>query len=177
MKNKYEINGDVTSIYINRRNEEPLMVLIDTEDLEKVNANPYTWYGEYNNHTKGYYIRSYHRTVNGKREKMLLHRVILEASDEMVVDHINHNTLDNRKQNLRICTCFVNIHNPKGLRSTNTSGASSVFWHHKSKSWKVKKVIRGRQIYLGTYKEKNEAENVANIAEEIIKALANKNLI
>lgn len=87
--------------------------LIDIEDIEVANKNP--WYVNGN----GYL---FHRQ-KPSGEPMYLHREVLglTSNDERVVDHINHNKLDNRKCNLRAVTqsenCMNNI-----KRCTNTSG-------------------------------------------------------
>jgi len=48
-----------------------------------------------------------------KRKRLKMHRVIMKPPDHLVVDHINHDTLDNRKENLRICTKQQNEMNQK----------------------------------------------------------------
>ena len=60
--------------------------------------------------------------VNGyvKAGKTLIHRLILGITDPNVfIDHVNHNTLDNRRANLRICTRSENQHNRKKQQSTS----------------------------------------------------------
>lgn len=56
-----------------------------------------------------------------------MHRIIMNCPDGMVVDHINHNGLDNRKENLRICTAAQNAYNtrpPHGKRNTKYKGVT-----------------------------------------------------
>ena len=78
--------------------------IIDTEDYQRVAA--YSWHRT----TGGEYVAA----IIGDRKKrthFYLHRVIMDPPEDMVIDHINHNTLDNRKSNLRICTQEENMQN------------------------------------------------------------------
>ena len=54
-----------------------------------------------------------------------MHREIMKCEEDLEIDHENHQTLDNRKQNLRKATTLQNIRNQK-LRTTNTSGFMGV---------------------------------------------------
>lgn len=71
--------------------------LVDADDYEELAK--FKW--RQNPHG-GYAIR-YHR-VSGKNKPVTMHRVIMKAPTGMVVDHKNGNPLDNRKENLRLCT-------------------------------------------------------------------------
>lgn len=75
--------------------------IFDKEDFEKVNKH--CW-----NVDKDDYVFS---SIKGG--KILLHRLLINCPDGMVVDHINRNPLDNRKENLRICTLKENVWNRK----------------------------------------------------------------
>lgn len=68
-------------------------VKLDREDLEKVVRK--AW------HVRGSYFR--HTTKNGE-PNITLHRYVIVAKKQQIVDHINGNTLDNRKKNLRFVT-------------------------------------------------------------------------
>ena len=82
-----------------------------------------------------------------------------------MVDHINGDTLDNRKCNLRICTQADNMKNQK-KHIRNTSGYKGVSWNKKSKAWEVSITQNGKRHYLGMYKDKEEAIKVRKEAEE-----------
>lgn len=87
-----------------------------------VDAEDYDWLMQWPWHAniiKGglIYVRS---KVNG-----YLHRLIMKAERHQFIDHINGNTLDNRKCNLRLCNKSDNARNT-GIRKTNTSGYKGV---------------------------------------------------
>ena len=82
----------------------------------------------------------------------------------MVVDHINHNKSDNRKNNLRLATRSQNIQN-RGIIPNNTSGVTGVHWHNHTKKWKAEIEVNKRKIYIGVFKEKEDAIKARKEAE------------
>lgn len=81
---------------------------------------------------------------NGKKIKM--HRLIL-GEPPCQVDHINHDKLDNRRQNLRRATNAQNQQNHRGARADNTTGFRGVLYVHGRKSpWKAQVKV-GNRIY------------------------------
>lgn len=67
----------------------------------------------------------------------LMHRLITEAPKGADVDHINHNGLDNRLENLRVCTHKENMQN-QAFRRTNTTGYSNIYYDNdgnRAKRW------------------------------------------
>lgn len=82
-------------------------VLIDDCDYEKVMR--WKWYA------KAEGSRHYAVTVRSPMQRM--HRMILNAKPEQVVDHINGNGLDNRRENLRICSREENAKNRRVSRN------------------------------------------------------------
>jgi hypothetical protein len=109
MKNKYEIRGEETVIFLNYKGQT-LETVIDTEDLEKAMKFPNTWHASYDKYAKTYYVAGA-ETVNGMPVYWRLHRTIMDTPVGLVVDHRNHDGLFNRKTNLRNVTTQENSKN------------------------------------------------------------------
>ncbi len=99
MKNDYEIRGDVTAIFLKRKSGEIVETIIDTKDLSLVQTFPYTWCANWFNTSNSFYVSG-----SDKGRTIYLHRFLLNFPENMVVDHINHDPLDNTRTNLRIVT-------------------------------------------------------------------------
>jgi len=102
---------------------------------------------------------------NGCQYTVFMHRLILGLSfhDGKMVDHKNHNGLDNRRINLRICTNRQNQGNSK-IRSDNTSGFKGVVWHKRLKKWVSEICYKKKPIYLGSFESKIEAAKAYDAA-------------
>lgn len=98
---------------------------------------------------------------NGKKKRLLLHRLIMNCPGNMVVDHINHNTLDNRKHNLRVVTQRENSVHQRTYNRKSLSGHRNVGYSRKSKKWVVNFSVGGKCKYIGQYDDLSEAITVA----------------
>lgn len=86
--------------------------------------------------------------INTSEEKTkLLHRLIMNAPDDLMVDHINHNTLDNRKENLRLCNGSQNNINKKIKGYTKRLNGQ----------YEVSMRINGVLTYIGRFNSVEEA--------------------
>lgn len=119
---------------------------IDILDLPKVREIPGTWGFHFSR--KGDRYASFSTTRASKKYAVLLHRHIMDPPGHAQVDHINHNTLDNRRQNLRIVSRSLNA-----LNRAKASGA-----HPSRQGWASAIMYRGKNIYLGFYATKEAAE-------------------
>jgi len=164
MKNDYEIRGDVTVIFLDRKDGSRLECLIDTVDLERVQEFEGKWYGSWNAAIQNYYV--YGNTLcerTGRNTGILLHRWVTNAPDKIQVDHINNNTLDNkRSSNLRFATDGENKQNRKGAQSNNfSSGIRGVSLHKSTGKWLVQLCVKGKRYYGGLYDDLAVAEQEA----------------
>lgn len=89
--------------------------------------------------------------LKNNRTAILMHRVLAEAKRGEVVDHIDHNTLNNQKKNLRACTNSENLANRKGPSAASTSGFLGVY-PAPSGRYRVQLGVRGRSIYIGHFR-------------------------
>ena len=146
--NDYEVQEDYVIMYTFKG--EPF--LVDLEDFWKV--KDICWH-----------IRSdgYVADCNS----VLLHRVVTDCPDGLIPDHKHgeESRWDNRKSNLRIGTQSNNMMNKK-IQSNNTSGVVGVSWDKRASKWIAYIKINGKQIYLGNYKDKNNAILARKAAEE-----------
>lgn len=96
-----------------------------------------------------------------------LHRFLmgLKSTDKRVVDHINHDTLENRYCNLRLCTRSQNQQNRRKRRGQIlTSAYKGVRWHKKTSKWEAQICIQGKNKYLGLFAEEKDAALAYNEA-------------
>lgn len=166
MKNKYEIRGDVTEVLIQKKGMQ-YVFLIDTEDVPLVSQFGTTWSVNSIDPRYIYAITRYYS--NSVRKHVLMHRVIVQCPDGMYVDHINHNTLDNRKSNLRIVTKRENSHNLAGARRDNkSSGERGVHFNKQTRKWMAHINFNSNNYYLGSFDEKEYAIDAVGKAINII---------
>jgi hypothetical protein len=149
MKNEYEIRGNIVAIFLRRKDGTRLETVIDLRDFARANELLGRWCAAYEKHTKSFYVKS----ACG----IYLHRWLLNAPKEMLVDHINHDTLNNLRNNLQICTASENGQNRKNVQANNSSGYLGVFWHNGHKRWRVETYHNGKPQFHGEFKNLNDA--------------------
>ena len=93
------------------------------------------------------------------RKGIMLHRLIIGAKDNEIVDHINRNPLDNKLCNLRIVNDSQNAVN-KRIQSNNTSGYPGITFDKKNKKWKARLNYYKKSYWLGRFKDIKEAIKV-----------------
>lgn len=169
--NDYTTNGIIATFNLyNQRNEKIGSFIIDFDDLEKVKY--YKW------------RLSHSHVVTGqpeKKEQKELSHIILNLTkqdiqkQQIVVDHINGNAYDNRKENLRICSQGENVLN-KSFMSNNTSGFIGVSYRKNRERWDPEIRLQNIRCHLGYTKTCEEAVYKRYYAEQLIfQSFANEN--
>ncbi len=126
--------------------------IIDAEDYDRLSN--YKWCLSKAPHTN--YALTRLKRKGSKRKALLMHRFILNAPSHLVVDHINHNGLDNRKQNLRLCTHVQNTQNRRPNRNS-FSKYKGVHWLKHRKKFIARIKINGKTTYIGIFKDEIDA--------------------
>jgi hypothetical protein len=127
-------------------------IIVDTEDVEFIKS-----LNRYVSKSSGGYPLIFvnngwffiHRLLMGLPQKY-------DKETKIIVDHINGNRLDCRKQNMRICHKEKNPINCKTYKS-NTSGVKGVSWMKKLSKYQASICVNGKSIYLGVHSDINDA--------------------
>lgn len=157
MKNLIEIRKERTVIHVTSKGKQ-FEVLIDLEDLERITkkTNKVSVVG----YEPLFYAMYY--DIETKKMKPL-HRLIMETPGGLVVDHINHNGLDNRKCNLRNCTQQENGQNARWKPKKNNRFGDcfrGVRWEFSTGKYRASCTISGVKHNLGAYDTPEEANDV-----------------
>lgn len=137
-------------------------VQVDDEDFNFLNQ--WKWYANKFKHTC--YVRRVVR-VNGRKSQIIMHRVILNAKDKQIIDHIDGNGLNNQKSNLRFCTQSQNSANKRAWGISKYLGVSLRRDVHKNyvyTKWRAYIDIDGRQKNLGLFNSEIDAALIYNEA-------------
>jgi hypothetical protein len=162
IKNKYKINGDIVEIYLDRKNDDVLITITDIIGFNKIKNLNVKWYAHFDPKLSGFYVVGYLQGTGRKGKKLKLHRVIVDAKDGEVVDHINGDTLNNSSLNLRATSHTINQLNRHGLPKNNTSGYSNIRFRENCKKWQVYFSIDGKFKSFGHFTNLEEAIDVAD---------------
>jgi hypothetical protein len=147
--NKYDLSGEYGIGWTFNTNKE---FYFDLEDYDLI--YPYCWYEKEDG------------AIVCKRQNIIyMHRLVMNVSDDMQVDHIYHCRNDNRKQQLRIANNTQNTIN-RGIQHNNTSGCTGVSWNKQYNKWHSYISIYNKRITLGYFDNLNDAIMARKRAEE-----------
>jgi hypothetical protein len=144
-------------IEVNSRTHGTLSVMIDDEDIKCMNGYKLavTRIGK-----KIYPVVSVNR--NGKWTKEYLHRLVSGAGKGKIVDHINGDTLDNRKSNLRVCCYTVNALN-RNVVKTKTGYANV---NKVGNKFRAMIRVHGKPKHLGYFDTAEKANEAVSIVRQ-----------
>ena len=132
---------------------------IDLDDVDKI--KDYKWCKEGVNKNKIY-------ITNGNKKVNKLHRYIMGCNDDMQVDHINGNTFDNRKCNLRVTDLNSNAKNLL-INNNNTSGFSGVTFNKRSGTYVCILIFNNLKYNVKEFKTLGEAVYIRFLFDTIMK--------
>jgi len=152
--NAIEFKNDICLIYLyNRRGECIAQAKIDSSDYGRVKN--YKWCLS-KRKEKPVCVK----TTLARGIQLKLHHLFINPKAGFVVDHIDQDILNNRRENLRLATQSQSIHNR--IRSSK-SGYTGVDWSRNNKKWRAKISQNGKQKLLGYFNSAKEAHEVYKI--------------
>ena len=123
---------------------------VDNKDYKYLNK--YKWYSMYVPVMNSFYAVRNIKISGNKQKLILMHRVIMKVPKGLEIDHINHNTLDNCKSNLRIATHSQNQMNHIKCKN-KSSKYKGVSWNKQNKKWMAYIYLNGKRTYLGLFRK------------------------
>ena len=149
--------------------------LVDPDDYDELSK--YKWYAVRS--PRGYYAVRSAKAKNGRsgQKNVRMHRIILKAPEDKFIDHINHNGLDNRKSNLRICTMQQNSWNMRKQRGNCVSQYKGVTRRKDIGKWQARIICNRKRISIGCFDDEIAAAMAYdNKAKELFGEFAAPNL-
>lgn len=137
----YEVQEDYVIMYTPKGES----FLVDLEDFYKIK------FLSCSIDDKGYVV-----CKTSRKNRFGLHRFVTNAPKGMKVDHKNHDTTDNRKDNLRVVTNQQNQMNRKANKN-NISGKAGVTYFKPNGKWRACICVNKKIIHLGTFDNKEDA--------------------
>lgn len=154
MKNDYYIEDGILYIIMRRRSGEEIVTFLDEDDFDKVYSVGFTW-------TIQRMTDNHVYALNWRGGKTVsLHRLLMGEPKGMVIDHINHNTLDNTRKNIRVLEQRENMQNHRGASVNSKSGVRGVYWDRTRSMWMAQFKLGGKPRNLGRYDTIEEAKVV-----------------
>lgn len=118
----------------------------EVDEQEYPALSQFGWIAATSNYGVAYVVRR----CKVRHTNVSMHREIIGAAKGQHVDHVNGNTLDNRRSNLRIVTQQENNKNKKRYLN-NVSGVTGVSWNKQMKMWVARISVDRKDKYLGYY--------------------------
>lgn len=162
-ENYYIPCGDYTQLFIDNDKYGTLVFLVDNDDVDR--ARQYKWLIS---KVKNMSVNSsfkYYALASNSSKPLLLHRLLIDAPSNKIVDHVNQNTFDTRKMNLRITDRSINNFNSK-LNRNNKSGRKGVKWIDADSKWMAYITKDYKRKHLGSFDDFEDAVNARAMAEK-----------
>jgi len=132
---------------------ESLFTIVDPDVFYQLNK--FHWVPR-KHHGKIYAVSFFNEPAKSTKIRSM-HRVIMNPSPNLLVDHKNLNTLDNTRTNLRLATRSQNMFNRKKIKSETSSRFIGVCFNKRSKKWCAYINVEGKRIWLGTFDNEIDA--------------------
>jgi hypothetical protein len=173
LRNNYRIEEEIVYISLYSKKHGKFEAIIDKSDLDFLLHIDALWYPHLNKTNNSFYAHytKYLGMFNGKPKykTIALHKSLIDPENKiknLVIDHIDTNTLNNRRYNLRIVTQQKNLMNRKSENSNSSTGERNVSFSSSENRYIVQLQVNGKNTCLGKFKQ-DQLEEAAKFAEQM----------
>ena len=153
------------TILLLRNKEVAGEAIVDDNRFDELSQ--YRWYMDKCGYARRYVSTGKRGSITRYMHHDVLRTPIGQENLFVVADHINRITLDNRKENLRLCSATQNGFNKMKLRN-KSSRMIGVSWHKQNEKWEATLTRNRKKIFLGIYPSERMAANAYRFAKPII---------
>jgi hypothetical protein len=142
------------------------VALVSEEDFEELSQ--FKWHAQWCSDTRSHYAVRKIRLPDGRRTQESIARRVLRLSygDKRIADHINHDTLNNTRENLRICHTRSDSNANRRRQCNNKSGFKNVHWNKQKRRFHAHVYHNGGDHFLGYFSTAGAAAMAAATAGE-----------
>lgn len=146
-------SNTTVAVTLRSRKHAGLVALVDRADEALVSG--FDWHPMWDRHTRSFYAIATVREGN-RRVPVRMHRLVVSANHHEFVDHVNNDTLDNRRTNLRLCSRSQNQANQRESAG-KTSQYKGVRWNRECQKWQAQIGVQGKRHHLGLFTDERSA--------------------
>lgn len=152
----------ITTTYIDF-DSDVMIGITSNGDVFYFNKMDYPIIKEHSWHISNGYV-----ATHKDKTTLRLHRLIMDAKEGAVIDHIDGNPLNNIRHNLRECTQHQNSMNSRKRKIDATSVFKGASWDTSRLKWKSYININMKQVFIGRYKTELEAAEAYNQMAKVL---------
>jgi len=144
---------------------QPRYAIVDPDDYERLSK--YEWEARRTRTSPFYAAQKALHPTEKKLTLIYMHREIIKVGDGLLVDHINHKSVDNRKANLRPATPTQSNRNRRKFSGSSNSKYKGVYWKKHIKKWVAQIGVNRKVIHLGCFEKEIDAAKAYDQAARI----------
>jgi len=154
-KNEIKTIGNIAYMALyDRKGNVNNITMFDSKFIEVV--APFRWCSY--KHRNTYYVTttlSEFEQLEYNKKKLRIYQLFLEYEKPLMIDHKDHDGLNNLLSNLRIVSNRTNCENRSKVK--NKHGYVGLSWHSRDKIWSSTIQVNGKRVHLGNFQTKEEA--------------------
>jgi AP2 domain/HNH endonuclease len=159
--NRFEHRADGTTVIFLEHKKKILECVIDTADYSLVKGH--RWYAK-----SVHYIKKYKAAetyyARAARLSASMEHLLLPPVDGKTIDHIDRNSLNNKRSNLRYATPAQQTMNQRRANPTKTSKYRGVSWNKNTQKFRTIITLQGKKTHVGLYESEEDAARAYDAA-------------